>query len=352
MGTYNICDDLVGSSPQMLKVYKFIQEVAKKKINVLITGETGTGKELVARAIHDQSYRQNKPFIPINCAGIPITLLESELFGHEKGAFTGAISRKKGAFEQADGGTLFLDEIGDMNHSTQSKILRAIETGEFTRVGGEKIIKVDVRIIAATNKDIWKEVQKNNFRKDLYYRLNVAYLDLPPLRERKEDIPILVEHFIRMFNERCKRSIKGIEPKALKVLMEYEWDGNVRELKNLIERIVSSNNIEMIRVEDLPAHFFQSPKLLKPTFQNPFEFITLNKDLLLKHQGRLLDEMEKSLIEKVLINTDNNKTKTAKLLGISVNTLKSKIRKYKITSAFKMQTPFAQQTFRNPANSI
>jgi transcriptional regulator with PAS, ATPase and Fis domain len=322
---------IVGASLKMQEVYNFIAEISKKKINVLIAGETGTGKELVAREIHAHSFRKDKPFISINCAGIPGGLLESELFGHEMGAFTGATRMRRGAFELAEGGTLFLDEVGDMSLETQSKILRAIEGHGFTRVGGEELIETNIRLIAATNKDLVKEILAGRFRKDLYYRLNVAYIYIPPLRERREDIPLLVEHFIEEFNHKCGSSVRGISPEALNLLMKYNFDGNVRELRNFIERIVSSHKVDFIRPEHLSQYLIGSPAPeLSPEHTLDEWVDNLELD---RFEGRLFESVEEKLIRSVLRKTNFNKTKAAKILGVALNTLKKKMRTYGITSS-------------------
>lgn len=230
--------ELVGQSPVMQRLRQLIQTAGPTNSRVLIGGENGTGKELVARAIHLHSARAERPFVAVNCAAIPETLIESELFGHEKGAFTGATSMKRGQFEQADGGTLFLDEIGDMSLSTQAKVLRALQEQQFTRVGGTKLIKVDVRVLAASNKDLETEIHKGRFREDLYYRLNVVPIIVPPLRERREDIPALVQHFMQVHAEEQGLRKKEVTPEAMATLQQYEWPGNIRELRNLVERLM------------------------------------------------------------------------------------------------------------------
>jgi two-component system nitrogen regulation response regulator NtrX len=230
--------ELVGTSPAMQRLRALIATAGPTSGRVLISGDNGTGKELVARAIHLQSPRRDKPFVAVNCAAIPETLIESELLGHERGAFTGATQQKRGQFELADGGTLFLDEIGDMSLSTQAKVLRVLQEQQFTRVGGSRLIKVDVRVIAASNKNLAKEIEKGNFREDLFYRLNVLPIDVPPLRERREDIPLLAKHFLRTHAEEQGLKVKEIEQEALEVLEQYDWPGNIRELRNLIERLM------------------------------------------------------------------------------------------------------------------
>jgi two-component system nitrogen regulation response regulator NtrX len=230
--------ELVGLSAAMQQLRQLIETAGPTNSRVLIGGENGTGKELVARAIHLQSARADRPFVAVNCAAIPETLIESELFGHEKGSFSGATSMKRGQFEQADGGTLFLDEIGDMSLSTQAKVLRALQEQQFTRVGGTKLLKVDVRVLAASNKDLLKEIEKGAFREDLYYRLNVVPIVVPPLRERREDIPLLIRHFMKLHAEEQGLRIKEITPEAMQIFQQYEWPGNIRELRNLIERLM------------------------------------------------------------------------------------------------------------------
>src|SRR5688500_84195 len=244
---------LVGTSAEMQGIFAVIEKVADTPSTVLITGESGTGKELVAKALHEQSSRKGGPFIKINCAAIPKTLMESELFGYEKGAFTGATSSKPGRFELADGGTLFLDEIGEIPVEMQVKLLRAIQESEFERVGGIKTIKVDVRLITATNRDLEKETKDGNFREDLYYRLNVVPLDIPPLRDRDEDIPLLVDHIIAKFNERLKKRVRGISDEAMRMLRGHGWPGNIRELENVLERTILFCSGDTIEVGDLPA---------------------------------------------------------------------------------------------------
>jgi two-component system nitrogen regulation response regulator NtrX len=230
--------ELIGQAPVMQQLKQLIETAGPTNSRVLIGGENGTGKELVARAIHQHSHRANRPFVAVNCAAIPETLIESELFGHERGAFSGATTMKRGQFEQADGGTLFLDEIADMSLSTQAKVLRALQEQQFTRVGGTKLIKVDVRVLAASNKDLLQEIEKGTFREDLFYRLNVVPIVVPTLRDRREDIPLLVKHFLRVHAEEQGLKLKQVSPEAMDVFMQYEWPGNIRELRNLIERLM------------------------------------------------------------------------------------------------------------------
>lgn len=253
-------EGLIGRSRKMQEIYNTIESIAPTTSTILILGESGTGKELIARAIHTRSNRADKPFVVINCAAIPIHLLESELFGHKKGAFTGAVADKKGLFEEADGGTIFLDEIGEVPPSIQVKLLRVLQEGELRPVGDNVVMKVDVRLVAATNRDLMADVKEGRFREDLYYRLNVIGVDLPPLRDRIEDIPLLSYHFLRKYTERMKKKIERISVDALQALQNYSWVGNIRELENVIERAVALSNGESIGVQDLP------PKILGETF--------------------------------------------------------------------------------------
>jgi two-component system response regulator HydG len=308
---------IIGHSPKMLEVFETLALVAPTEAPVLILGESGTGKELIADAIHQNSPRRQKPLVKLNCAALQESLLESELFGHERGAFTGAVSRKEGRFQQADEGTIFLDEIGDMTLNTQSKMLRVLQEKEFEPVGGTRTLKVDVRVIAATNKDLLQEVQAGHFREDLYYRLNVVSLTMPPLRERREDIPPLVEYFIKIYAERNHRPIKGMEPRVLDAFQRYHWPGNVRELENAIERAVIMCTGEYIRLEDLPL-----------TLSSPGpEAVTGEVGI---KAGLSMREMEKQLILKTLEDTQGNKSKAARLLGISRRTLLNKLQEYRI----------------------
>ena len=247
--------EMIGNSPALLKIKETIDKVAPTDARVLITGENGVGKELIARAIYEKSNRLNGPFIEVNCSAIPTELIESELFGHEKGSFTSAIKQRIGKFEQANGGTLFLDEIGDMSLSAQSKVLRALQEGKITRVGGEKEIKIDVRILAATNKDLIKEIEEKNFRLDLYHRLSVILIHVPALNERKEDIPLLIDHFLKNINEEYRHPSKIIEQSAIDALQQYNWTGNIRELRNIIERLVIMSN-QIITQKDVENYIF------------------------------------------------------------------------------------------------
>jgi transcriptional regulator with PAS, ATPase and Fis domain len=293
-----------------------------QKTSVLIQGESGTGKELAANAVHYNGKRSNKPLMKINCSAIPDSLLESELFGYEKGAFTDAKTTKKGLFELADGGTVFLDEIGDMKPFLQSKILRFLETQVFMRVGGEREIKVDVRIIAATNKDLEALVREGAFRKDLYYRLKVMVIEMPPLRERPEDILVLSNLFIEENNREHGKNVRGFTPEAKKLMTQYHWPGNVRELRNVIERAMILTDQELITPEQLPFELRHSERLdFRSSIANPGQ---VSEEL-------SLESMEKIHIARVLERLDWNKSKAAKLLGISRATLREKIRRYNLS---------------------
>jgi two-component system, NtrC family, nitrogen regulation response regulator NtrX len=256
--------ELIGNHPLMKNLWKEIQKTAPTNATVIIYGESGTGKELIARAIHAQSLRNKEPFVQVNCAAIPEELIESELFGHEKGSFTGATERKQGKFEQADGGTVFLDEIADMSLKTQSKVLRVLEEGEVQKVGSNKVSKVDVRVIAATNKDLRKEIQEGRFREDLYFRLNVVPLQSPPLRDRKEDIPLLIDYFCKTFSEENNFRPKRFSAEAVRALTEFPWKGNVRELRNLVERLLIMTEKDIIGKEDLPEAFREAKEVTLP----------------------------------------------------------------------------------------
>ncbi len=318
---------LTGNSPQMQKVYELIEKIADTDSTVLIYGESGTGKELVAKTIHFNSSRAQNPFVPMNCAAIPKDLLESELFGHEKGAFTGAINTRIGRFELANGGTILLDEIGDLHPSLQVKLLRVLQEREFERVGSTKTIKVDVRILAATNKDLEKATREGTFREDLYYRLNVIPLHIPPLRKRREDIPVLIEDFMNNFSKKKKKEPLKILPEALECLMNYRWPGNVRELENLIERMVILNDGGIVTADDLPERFHstrggQIHKSLPLTSSGvmllPQEGVDLNA---------MLNEIEKSLILQAMERVGGVKSKAAGILGLNRTTLIEKLKK-------------------------
>jgi two-component system response regulator AtoC len=305
--------NIIGNSSRIRQIFKIISEVAPTNATILITGESGTGKELVARAIHSRSNRRDGPFITLNCGALPDTLLESELFGYEKGAFTGAAAMKMGRIEMASGGTLFLDEVGDMTPKTQVDLLRALQDREIRRLGGDKVIKVDVRFIAATNKDLAEEIAGKRFREDLYYRLNVVPIVLPALRERKEDIPILVNAFLEEFSKLHKKEPKKISDRALDLMLQYPWPGNVRELRNVAERIVLLSPNDTLEPRDLPASIGHSQDSRQEIS------IPLNQPL---------EEMEKAVISSVFSRITRNRRKAADILGISLRTLHYKIHKF------------------------
>jgi len=304
-------ESLLGRSPGMTEVFTAIARIAPLKTSVLIQGETGTGKELVARAIHDASSRAEEPYVTVNCASLPEGLLESELFGHKKGAFTGASADREGLFEAADGGTLLLDEIGDMPLSVQAKLLRVLESGEVRRVGATRARTVDVRVLAATHQDLAVAVQREAFREDLYYRLNAVTIALPPLRERPEDVPLLVEHFLARHARRAKRPGRGVTPRARALLMAYAWPGNVRELSHVIERAVALARGPLIDAEDLPVHLREEGYRPMP---GP--------------QPQTLDEVEKAHILAVLGSVGGNRGRAAAILGIDRKTLYRKLLRY------------------------
>jgi len=312
-------ENIIGDNERIQKIFETIEKVADTDSTILILGESGTGKELIAKAIHYNSYRREGPFVPVNCAAIPSELLESELFGHEKGAFTNAIRTRIGRFELANGGTLFLDEIGDMSPNLQSKLLRVLQERQFDRVGGVKTITIDIRVIAATHQNLKKEVEEGKFREDLYYRLNVIPIEVPPLRKRASDIPLLAHHFIEQFNKSKKRKVQGIDPEALKRLMQYHWPGNVRELENVIERVVILSNEEFIIVDDLPEKL-QSLQEVSHTVPLgiPEEGISLDS---------AVSEFEKALILQALNKTGWVKNKAAQLLNLNRTTLIEKIKR-------------------------
>jgi len=298
--------NVIGRTPQMFQVYKTIAKVADTKSTVLLCGERGTGKELIARSIHYNSQRNNRTFIPVDCASLVETLIESELFGHVRGAFTGASTAKKGLFEEAEGGTLFLDEVGNLNLSMQSKLLRFLQEHEIKRVGGTESIKVDVRIIAATNQPLEPLIKSGKFREDLFDRLNVVTITLPPLRERKEDIPFLANHFLQKFSEENHKNISHLSPEALEILNRYSWPGNVRELEHTIERAVIFSIHPMILPEDLPRKLFEESKA---------------PEILIPEKPLSLRELEKRYALKVLQETGGNKKKASEILGIDRVTL-------------------------------
>ena len=316
-------DDMIGRSPRMVEIFDLIDRVADCDSTILINGETGTGKGLVARAIHRRSRRRNQPFISINCGAIPENLLESELFGHVKGAFTGATSSKSGKFELADGGTVFLDEIGDMSPDLQVKVLKVLEEGEFEPVGGAKTIKVDVRIIAATHRDLSEEVQKGNFREDLFYRLYVIPMILPALRERLEDIRPLALYFLQQANCKNNRQVKGISDDALDALTSQTWPGNVRELKNLVERMIVLKGAGIITRRDLPMH---QQGVIRST-EAPAAIEISEEGICL---NSAVTEFEKALILQSLEKTKWVKNKAAKLLHLNRTTLVEKIKRHQL----------------------
>ncbi|MBL8922273.1 MAG: sigma-54-dependent Fis family transcriptional regulator [Myxococcaceae bacterium] len=318
---------IVGDSPQVQEIFKIIDKVADSPSTVLITGESGTGKELVATALHDGSSRRDRPLIKINCAAIPKDLMESELFGYERGAFTGAVTSKPGRFELADGGTLFLDEIGEVPIEMQVKLLRVLQESEFERVGGIKTTRVDVRLIAATNRDLSAEVEAGRFRKDLFYRLNVVPLHLPPLRERRADVPVLVRHFIEKYNKRLNKKIEGIADDALAMLQAYPWPGNIRELENMMERVLLFADGPRIEVKDLPEPVRTSLQgTVAQLTESPTPEVgeTPLKDFLKARQA----EIEKAFIVQALAKTEGNVTRAAKLLGISRKSLQTKMKEF------------------------
>ncbi len=312
-------DNIIGDSGPMQKVFETIEKVADTDSTIMILGESGTGKELVARALHYNSSRAKGPIVPVNCAAIPSELLESELFGHEKGAFTNAIRTRIGRFELAHGGTIFLDEIGDMDPVLQSKLLRVLQDRAFERIGGTRTIHVDIRVITATHRNLRKAVEDGHFREDLYYRLNVIPIEIPPLREHKSDIPLLVHHFIDQFNQGKKRNIQGLEEEALKRLQDYEWPGNIRELENMIERVSILTNNEVITLSDLPERIQKIPpqdQAVPPDI--PEEGIFLDT---------AVNEFERKLILQALIKTGWVKNKAAQLLNLNRTTLIEKIKR-------------------------
>ncbi len=310
-------DNIIGKSKPMHEIFNMIQKVAPTKATVLITGESGSGKELIARAIHYNSPRRNKPFVAVSCAALTETLLESELFGHEKGAFTGATAMRKGRFELADGGTLFLDEIGEIPTPVQVKLLRVLEEMTFERVGGTKTIEFDIRLVAATNKDLKKEVEDARFREDLYFRLNVVHITLPPLRERSEDIPLLTTHFVNKYAREANREEVTISPEAMRFLCNHRWPGNVREFENAIERAVLLSSDDEITLTDLPKELLGFADLEMP--------IDWRK---LSNLPETLDAIEKRLIQKALALSDNVQARAANLLNIPRANLQYRLKKH------------------------
>ncbi len=317
--------NMVGNSPQLLQIFQQIREVAKHEMaTVLITGDSGTGKELVAQAIHNLSPRSQQPFIEINCGSLPFNLLETELFGHERGAFTDAKNRKIGLFEEADSGSIFLDEIGEMDVSLQVKLLRVLEDRKIRRLGGSRNIDINVRIIAATNADLKGALERKEFREDLYYRLNVFPIHIPPLRERREDIPILLEYFLQRFSTEFNKSIRGFSRDALDLVMRYHWPGNVRELRNVVERICIMHNVEQISPAHLPREIWGE----SPQSEMPFDYEIPPEGIVLDD---VVGQVEKELVEKAFKITGGNVAKTARILNVPRGTLRYKLEKYHLT---------------------
>ena len=307
--------NMIGRSPLMVKLLETVAQVASTEATVLITGKSGTGKEMIANAIHYNSQRKDAPFIKINCAALTESLLESELFGHEKGAFTGADKRREGKFRQADGGSIFLDEVSEMSPAMQVKLLRVLQEREITRVGGAEVIAINVRVIAASNKDLKKEMEQKRFREDLFYRLNVVALHVPPLHDRKEDIPLLAQHFLEMFATKNKKNIKGFTPQSMEKLVKYAWPGNVRELMNAVERAVVLSRAEYIDAEELALLMADSPNA------SGIEQLTVPENM-------PLDEVEKRSILEAISACSGNKSEAARRLGITRKTLRKKLDKY------------------------
>lgn len=335
-------DEIVGKSPEIVEIAKLIGQVAKSNASVLIFGESGTGKELVARAVHRNSKRSDKPFLSVNCAALPDTLLESELFGHEKGAFTGAHARKLGKFELTDGGTLFLDEVADMSLTTQSKLLRILQQQEFERVGGEHTISVNVRVVTATNKSLVAAMKEGKFRVDLFYRLKVVSIFLPPLRERRSDIPLLTEHFVNRYSQLTQKRIKGVSKEAMQMLMTQQWAGNVRELENNVHTAVVMTRNDTLQCEDFPV-FSDADEQVPIDFEAiKDDYTKMIDDLLEPVFDKILDisagqvfyhlqsALEKSIIKKTLHRQKSNQVRTAQILGISRNTLRDRMQRYEI----------------------
>ena len=322
-------DNIIGQSSKMLALYDLLDKVGPTKTNILITGESGTGKELVAKAVHYSSPRKDRPFVTLNCGAIPEPLIESELFGHMKGAFTDAIATKKGLFEVADEGTLFLDEISELPLLMQVKLLRVLQDREFKRVGGTEDIRVDVRIIAATNKDLEEAVREKRFREDLFYRLNVIQIKLPPLRERREDVPLLAMHFLKKFSQELNKNISNISSEALQLLLDYDYPGNVRELQNIIERAVALEVNPELTAQNLRSYLDDHLQLKKGglDLDIPNEGINLEK---------LVEEIERTLLLKALNRTHGIKKKAAELLGINFRSMRYRLDKYGLNDGMDM----------------
>ena len=323
MNEQTLSRPLIGEEPSLKKVLRLVGKVAETDSSVLILGESGTGKELIARAVHEKSPRIHKPFVPINCGAIPENLLESELFGHVKGAFTGANQNRAGRFEIADGGTIFLDEIGEMPMLLQVKLLRVLQERSFEPVGGSKAVNVDVRVVAATNKDLELEVEEGRFREDLYYRLNVVELSLPPLRRRQGDIPLLCDYFNQRLEASRGRSVSAFTPEAMDKLKKYRWPGNVRELENVVERLSVFCMGEAVEVDDLPEKLLRPTKSKQSGFDLPDEGVDLRQ---------LLNDLEESMLRQALEKTGWNKNKAATLLNMNRTTLVEKLKKRNMLS--------------------
>jgi len=320
--------DMVGASPQLVQIYRQIREVSKHEMaTVLITGESGTGKELVARGIHNLSPRKDKPFVEINCGSLPFNLLETELFGHERGAFTDAKTRKIGLFEESNGGTIFLDEIGEMDLNLQVKLLRVLEDRKIRRLGGTRNIDIDVRVIAATNKDLKEAIADKAFREDLYYRLNVFPIHVPPLRERREDIPPLLDYFFKRFSGEFKKKTREISREALDLLMRYRWPGNVRELRNVVERICIMHNVETLTPDCLPREIWGEA----PRKEATFKFDIPPEGVMFE---QIVEQVEKEIIGRAIQITGGNVAKTARLLNVPRGTLRYKLEKYELGGDF------------------
>ena len=314
-------DDIIGQSPVFKQNIQMSKKIARSETTtILLLGESGTGKDLFAHAIHNESNRRDMPFVTINCATFPDTLLESEIFGHEKGAFTDAHKLKKGLYEIADGGTVFLDEIGEINHTTQVKLLSVLENRSFRRLGGMVDIPVDIRIIAATNKDMKTSIEQKTFREDLYYRLKVFQIDLPPLRNHKQDIPLLTEYFISHFNHQFRKNIKHIDKKALELMINYSWPGNIRELRNVMERAIILENTDTIQPDSLPGEI---NSIVFNKIEGPYQFD-------FPDSGISLDELEKQVIMQALQKSNQNQTQASKMLNISRDTLRYKKKKHNL----------------------
>jgi DNA-binding NtrC family response regulator len=324
--------NFIGQNRKIIEIKELIKKISYSPSTVFITGESGTGKDIVSQAIHNNSKRSDKAFITVNCSAIPDTLIESELFGYKKGAFTGAISDRKGLFEEADGGTLFLDEIGDMPLFTQAKVLRAIQNREIKPIGSNEIIKVDVRIIAATNKDIKDDIKKGKFRSDLWYRINVFSIDLPPLREREDDIPILIYYFLNKFNKILDKNIKEVDNKVLSVLKRYNWPGNIRELENTIERMAVLETSDSLSVDNLDPYIVSSVHTLTYSNSNlnkEIDYENNYNNITLKEAKKLVSSnFEKQYISSLLKKTNNNITKASVLAGVERSNFRKLMRKY------------------------